>query len=63
MAADGWWSGDLDVRRPTATSNWLMVADDLHVAEVVTWRNDKNRWAIACRSRPSSASTAIATTT
>ena len=64
MAADGWWSGDLDVRRPAATSKLLMEADDLHVAEVVTWRNDKNllrqtgpaptRWSV---------STATATTT
>jgi hypothetical protein len=44
MAADGWWSGDLDVRRPMRDVELLMQADDLHVAEVVTWRNDKNSW-------------------
>jgi hypothetical protein len=44
MAADGWWSGDLDVRRPVHDIELLMQADDLHVAEVVTWRNDKNPW-------------------
>ena len=44
MAADGWWSGDLDVRRPTRDIELAMQADDLHVAEVVTWRNGKNSW-------------------
>lgn len=41
MAADGWWSGDLDVRRPVRDIELLMDADDLHVAEVITWRNEK----------------------
>ena len=41
MAAEGWWSGDLDVRRPTRDVELLMEADDLHIAEVVTWRNEK----------------------
>ena len=44
MAADGWWSGDLDVRRPTSDIELLMLADDLHVAEVITWQNDKSPW-------------------
>lgn len=44
MAADGWWSGDLDVRRPVRDIGPLMEADDLHVAEVITWRNNKNPW-------------------
>jgi hypothetical protein len=44
MAADGWWSGDLDVRRPTRDIELLMEADDLHIAQVVTWRNDKSPW-------------------
>ena len=44
MSANGWWSGDLDVRRPARDVELLMEADDLHVAEVVTWRNDKNEW-------------------
>lgn len=44
MAADGWWSGDLDVRRPTRDIELLMEADDLHVAQVVTWRNEKSPW-------------------
>ena len=44
MAADGWWSGDLDVRRPTRDVELAMQADNLHLAEVVTWRNGKNLW-------------------
>ena len=42
MAAAGWYSGDLDVRRDPADIETLMSAEDLHVAQVVTWRNDKN---------------------
>ena len=41
MAADGWWSGDLDVRRPVRDIELLMEAEDLHVAEVLAWQNDK----------------------
>jgi hypothetical protein len=37
MAAEGWWSGDLDVSRPAKDIELLMLADDLHVAELVTW--------------------------
>ncbi len=41
MAAAGWWSGDLDVRRPVREMELLMRAEDLHVAQVVTWWNEK----------------------
>jgi len=44
MAAEGWWSGDLDVRRPVRDIELLMEADDLHVAQVVTWRNNSDTW-------------------
>jgi hypothetical protein len=44
MSAEGWWSGDLDVRRPVADMELLMSADDLHVAEVISWSNDKSQW-------------------
>jgi hypothetical protein len=44
MAANGWWSGDLDVHRVPADMQLLMSAEDLHVAEDVTWRNDKSDW-------------------
>ena len=42
MSAEGWWSGDLYVRRPLRQIELLMKADDLHLAEVVTWWNGKN---------------------
>ena len=45
MAAGGWYSGDLFVRRPVGEMKLLMQADDLHVAEVVTWTDKKNDWA------------------
>ncbi|MBN2476053.1 MAG: hypothetical protein JXB62_15690 [Pirellulales bacterium] len=41
MSQHGWWSGDLYVRRPVAEVPLLMQAEDLHVAEVVTWLNDQ----------------------
>jgi hypothetical protein len=41
MSAEGWWSGDLDVRRPAGDIELLMSADDLHLAEVVSWGNLK----------------------
>jgi hypothetical protein len=42
MAAEGWWSGDLDVARPAKDLELLMEAEDLHVVELVTWTNRKN---------------------
>jgi hypothetical protein len=45
LAAEGWYSGDLYVRRPVRDAEMLMSADDLHVAEFVTWWNDKSDWA------------------
>ncbi|MGA2063699.1 MAG: hypothetical protein ABSG86_01960 [Thermoguttaceae bacterium] len=44
MSAEGWWSGDLLVRRPQKDAQLLMAADDLHVAQVVTWWNQKSDW-------------------
>lgn len=40
MAAKGWFSGDLDVRREGREIELLMQADDLHVAQVISWGND-----------------------
>lgn len=34
LADEGWWSGDLHVRRPTREIELLMQAEDLHVAAV-----------------------------
>ena len=42
MAAEGWFSGDMDIRRPASEIELLMQADDLHVGEVVTWGNEKS---------------------
>jgi hypothetical protein len=42
MAALGWWSGDLDVRRPAKDLELLMEAEDLHVVELITWPGGKN---------------------
>jgi hypothetical protein len=35
LTTEGWWSGDLDVQRPEADLPLLMLADDLHVANLV----------------------------
>lgn len=45
MQREGWWSGDLHVHRPLADIPLLMQAEDLHVAPVITWWNDRNEWA------------------
>ena len=64
MAADGWWSGDLDVRRPARDIELLMAAEDLHVAEVITWQNDKSQWGGQLAERAAACiSTATATAT
>lgn len=41
MAANGWWSGDLDVHRPARDLEALMNAEDLHVVPLVTWGNEQ----------------------
>jgi hypothetical protein len=44
MATEGWWSGELHVHRPVKDIELLMAAEDLHVAPVITWWNDRNLW-------------------
>ena len=44
LSADGWWSGDLHVHRSLEDIELLMRAEDLHVAPVITWWNDRNLW-------------------
>lgn len=44
MRAEGWWSGDLDVRRPAKDIELLLAAEDLHVLPLVTWWNDHSQW-------------------
>jgi hypothetical protein len=44
MAAEGWWSGDLHIHRAEKDIRLLMEAEDLHVAPLITWWNEKNAW-------------------
>ncbi len=43
MAAQGWWSGDLCIHRPLPDIKLLMAAEDLHLAGVISWWNDRSR--------------------
>ncbi len=45
MSDDGWWSGDLDIRRALNGIELVLTAEDIHVAPVATWWNDENWWA------------------
>jgi hypothetical protein len=45
LSREGWWAGELHVHRPVADVELLMRAEDLHVAPVITWWNDRNEWA------------------
>ena len=44
MKKEGWWSGDLHIHRSLEDIEVLMLAEDLHVAPVITWWNNKNAW-------------------
>ena len=44
MSAEGWWSGDLEVRRRPADIELLMEAEDLHVVPLTTWWNGHDSW-------------------
>jgi hypothetical protein len=44
MARQGWWSGELHVHRAPDEIELLMRAEDLHVAPVITWWNNRNLW-------------------
>jgi hypothetical protein len=44
LPAEGWWPGDLHVHRSVADVEQLMRAEDLHVAPVITWWNNRNAW-------------------
>ena len=44
LAAKGWYSGDLHVHRAIEDIPLLMRAEDLHVAPVITWWNNRNLW-------------------
>ena len=43
MSDHGWYSGDLDVRRRPRDMELIMAAEDLHVAQVVTWGTDASQ--------------------
>jgi hypothetical protein len=45
LPARGWYGGDLHVHRSPEDIERLMRAEDLHVAQVITWWNAKNLWA------------------
>jgi hypothetical protein len=45
MRSEGWWPGELHVHRPVSDIELLMKAEDLHVAPVITWWNNRNPWA------------------
>ncbi len=45
LKREGWWDGDLHVHRALADIELLMRADDLHIAPVITWWNNRNPWA------------------
>src|SRR5262249_52051331 len=44
LASEGWWSGETHIHRPMADIELLMQAEDLHVAPVITWWNNRNKW-------------------
>jgi len=44
LGGDGWYSGDLHVHRSPQEIELLMRAEDLDVAEVITWWNTNNLW-------------------
>jgi len=52
LSREGWWSGELHVHRPVADIELLMQAEDLHVAPVVTWWNNRNPWTNGTPSNP-----------
>ncbi|MDH3717545.1 MAG: CehA/McbA family metallohydrolase [Planctomycetota bacterium] len=43
MAKEGWWSGDMYVNRDLRNIQLLMRAEDLYVAQLVTWPTRKHR--------------------
>jgi hypothetical protein len=45
LTKEGWWSGDLHVHRPVTDIELLMRAEDIHLAPVITWWNNRNEWA------------------
>lgn len=44
LAKEGWFSGDLAIERPELELKTAMLAEDLHLASLITWSNKKNLW-------------------
>lgn len=44
LAEEGWWSGETHVHREPRDAELLLRAEDLHVAQVITWWNRTNPW-------------------
>ena len=44
MSEKGWYAGDLHIHRDVKDVPLLMQAEDLYVAPVITWWNQKNLW-------------------
>jgi hypothetical protein len=44
LAREGWFSGETHVHRDSKDIELLMQAEDLHVAQVITWWNKRNLW-------------------
>lgn len=44
LPEEGWFSGETHVHRPLKDVELLMRAEDLHVAQVITWWNRTNPW-------------------
>ena len=44
MAEEGWYSADLHIHRSTEDIELLIQAEDLHVAPLITWWNNRNLW-------------------
>ena len=42
MPAKGWWPGELHVHRRLEDIELLMRAEELHIAPVITWWNNRN---------------------
>ncbi len=45
LRARGWWAGDLHIHRALEEADLHTAAEDLPVAPVITWWNNRNLWA------------------
>ncbi len=52
LNAEGWFGGDLHVHRSASDLPLLMRAEDLNIAQVITWWNQTNPWTDELPKRP-----------